>query len=202
MVLVRFFKAIVFDFGGVVSKDRSFPYIFKKIASKYHKNTQKFKATFQENWEKAKINEIKSEIFWKNIAKYLGAEEGKVKREIMGFSKINREILNTLKKLGKKYKRGLLSNQIEDWLEGSISENNLGKYFDIIVTSYYSKKAKPDKDIYLETIKKLKSKPQEIIFIDDLERNLIPVKKMGIKTILFRNNKQLISDLRKFGVKI
>ena len=33
-------------------------------------------------------------------------------------------------------------------------------------------------------------------------RNLIPAQKIGFNAIHFKNNKQLFSDLRKFGVKI
>jgi FMN phosphatase YigB (HAD superfamily) len=44
-------------------------------------------------------------------------------------------------------------------------------------------------------LKKLNSKPNECIIIDDEESNLLPAKKLGIKTILFKNPKQLKEQL-------
>jgi FMN phosphatase YigB (HAD superfamily) len=35
------------------------------------------------------------------------------------------------------------------------------------------------------------------LFIDNREWNLKPARKLGMKTILFKNNKQTIKDLKK-----
>ena len=43
-------------------------------------------------------------------------------------------------------------------------------------------------------------KADEILFIDNRDYNLEPARKLGIKTILFENNKQLGKELRKYGV--
>ena len=74
--------------------------------------------------------------------------------------------------------------------------------FDVIVTSYGEKIAKPNKEIYLRVTQKLGVLPEECVFIDDFKRNIIPAKELGIKTILFRNFKQLKEDLSKLGIKI
>jgi len=61
---------------------------------------------------------------------------------------------------------------------------------------------KPHKKIYVYTLKKLGAKPHECIFIDNLKRNTDSAKKLGIKTIHFRNSKQLRKDLTRLSVKI
>jgi putative hydrolase of the HAD superfamily len=96
----------------------------------------------------------------------------------------------------------LLSNQIEDWLEEVIEKYELNKLFDVIITSYNFKIAKPDISIFKETAKKLGVKPEECIYIDDLDKNIPPAKKLGMKTILFKNTKQLVEKLNKLGVNI
>jgi len=45
-------------------------------------------------------------------------------------------------------------------------------------------------------------KPEEAVFIDNRDWNIIPAKKLGMKTVLFRNNKQTFRELKKLGVKI
>ena len=39
-----------------------------------------------------------------------------------------------------------------------------------------------------------------ILFVDNREWNLIPARKLGMKTILFENNKQLAKDLRELHI--
>ena len=58
------------------------------------------------------------------------------------------------------------------------------------------------KHVYFLDNMHFKLKPEECIFIDDLKETLKPARKLGMKTILFRNNKQLVRDLRKFNIKI
>ena len=45
-----------------------------------------------------------------------------------------------------------------------------------------------------------KIKPSNILFVDNREWNLIPPRKLGMKTILFENNKQLAKDLRELHI--
>ena len=59
---------------------------------------------------------------------------------------------------------------------------------------------KPDKEIFNLTLKKLKLNPQQVLFIDDKIENIQGAKKLGIPSILFKNNKDLIEQLTKRGV--
>ena len=45
-------------------------------------------------------------------------------------------------------------------------------------------------------------KPEEIIFIDDGEKNLKAPAELGIKTIHFKEVNQLIDDLKQLGVTL
>ena len=67
----------------------------------------------------------------------------------------------------------------------------------VIVTSYYSRKAKPDLEIFNEIIKKLNVKAEECVYIDDLEKNIPPAIQLGMKTILFKDIKQMKKALEK-----
>ena len=51
-------------------------------------------------------------------------------------------------------------------------------------------------------LERLKVKANECIYIDDREVNLEPAKKLGMKTILFRNAKQLKKELINYDIKI
>ena len=60
---------------------------------------------------------------------------------------------------------------------------------------------KPDPEIYKKALKRMKLKPEETVFIDDIKKFVKGAEKIGIKGIHFKNSKQLIKDLKKLNVK-
>ena len=195
-------KAIIFDYGGVLSVHGKFHSICIKYAIKLNKNPLKFIKLVRENWNKAKVNKINSKLFWEKLADSLGEDAEFVRKQTMDYFGFREDVFNLIKKLKKNYKIALLSNQIEDWLEEVIKEKNFKEVFDVIVTSYQFKIAKPDIRIFKETIKKLGVKPEECIYIDDLKKNRPPVKELGMKFILFKNYSQLKKELKKLSIII
>jgi HAD superfamily hydrolase (TIGR01509 family) len=52
--------------------------------------------------------------------------------------------------------------------------------------------------MYQELLKQLPdTKPEEVIFIDDQEKCLVPARAMGINTVLAKNAGQIINDVSK-----
>jgi len=96
-----------------------------------------------------------------------------------------------LKKLG--YKIAILSDQWHLSKE-SLMVNKRYKKFNLSVVSCDVGMRKPNPKIYKLTINKLKYKPVECIFIDNQKWNTEPAKKLGIKPILFKDNKQLFKN--------
>jgi putative hydrolase of the HAD superfamily len=109
-------------------------------------------------------------------------------------------IIILIKRLKKNYKVALLTNLIDD-LNHIIRKNKLRNIFDVIVTSYDSKITKPDIRIFKKTVNELKIKPEECIFIDNMEKNRPPAEELGMKFILFKDYEQLKRDLKKLDIK-
>ena len=57
---------------------------------------------------------------------------------------------------------------------------------------------KNDPKVFLTIAKLINNKPQEILFIDDIESNIEAAKTTGLSTIQFFNLDQLKIDLKKF----
>lgn len=55
-------------------------------------------------------------------------------------------------------------------------------HFEELLTSHKFKCRKPDPLIYQKAIARLNLKPEEILFVDDLEENLEAAKKLGIRS--------------------
>ncbi len=70
-------------------------------------------------------------------------------------------------------------------------------YFDGFITSTELKMPKSFPDIYKVIANKLSVKPEEIIFIDDQQKNIIAANQVGVTTIQFMNTQQIITELTK-----
>lgn len=190
-------KAVIFDYGGVVLKS---PYSsLKDIAVTYEvsieiliKKIQPFLKLFQ----KGLINENQ---FWKQLSSVLKKPVPKNKEDLWrkGFEEtfyIYPEIINFVQKLKtQSIKTAVLSNTIKPHVD-IITKHDGYKDFNIVILSREVNLQKPDSEIYLLTIKQLGTKPEECVFIDDKDENLRPAKKLGMKTILAKNPKQVIDD--------
>ncbi len=194
-------KAIIFDYGGVLSVEASLLGFGSHYAKKLGADPAEFKELIFDNWFKARVNEISSKEFWENLASFLKTDAETLRKDFVAFFGFNQEVLQLAKELKKNYKVALLSNQIEDWLNQVIEEHGLRQVFDVIVTSYDSRLAKPDIAIFKETVEKLGVKPEECVYIDDMEKNISPAKALGMKAILFKDIKQLKRELNSLGVK-
>ena len=61
---------------------------------------------------------------------------------------------------------------------------------------------KPEPEIYQKVLARIRLKPEETVFIDDVMKFVKGARAAGMHAIRFRNKKQLIKDLAKLGVKV
>ena len=111
----------------------------------------------------------------------------------------NIELFNSLEEMRKLgIKTAILSNTISIYRQTQeqigISKQN---GFDPIVLSWQEGIAKPNRDIFELALKKLKVKPEEVIFIDDSVEHIKGAEQVGIRGILFDNTKNVIKQIRE-----
>lgn len=108
-----------------------------------------------------------------------------------------------LKKLKKRYALYLISNTNKMHFEYIKKKfPDILRHFTRTFPSHEVGDRKPDLEIYRKVLRKIRFRPEETVFIDDVPKFLRGAEKVGIRTIHFRSRKQLIQDLRKLGVKI
>ncbi len=196
-------KAIIFDYGGVLSEEPSLSKFCDFFAQKNKIDPKKFRYTFLENWGYARIGELKADDFWINVATTFNISPRRLRAECIDFFTIREGMLEFVRKLKKNnYKLALISNNIDDLFEETIQKYNLRKYFDVILTSYETKVAKPDLRIYQMALQKIGFKPDEILFIDDMKNNLMPAQKLGMHSVLFTGIPALKTELMMYGIKV
>ena len=208
-------KAIFFDQGGVLVKEAGIEQI-SLLSEVSGYSFEQCKIIRKKYWKKLKLGLIDDEEYWHGTTKYNNLNKGMFRElnipkekqkfirdksiaciKILDFSK---KLLN---QLSKKYVLGIISNNSKDWGENILKINGLDKYFKIIIFSHNVGLAKPNTKIYNLAFSKLNNtSPEEIVFIDDKEKSLIPARALGWNAILFTSYDELIQELNAFSIEI
>jgi putative hydrolase of the HAD superfamily len=197
-------KAIVFDIGGVVTAHGRLKRLSEHISKTTGMNPEVIEELVHKYWKLWVIDKINEEQFYNQIIKELKIKTSWKKIRIPE-SKINyadNKIINMIKKLKKKYITAALTNDVKEWFEEKIADYDLLGLFNQIITSYETKTAKPERKIYEIMLQKTGMKAEECVFIDNEKDNLEIPKKMGMKTVHYKNYSQLFEELRSMGIEI
>lgn len=193
-------KNIIFDFGGVILKHRST--IMEEFVAKMFdlplNDSQKIWLKYKTRLMTEEMNSreflqiLKSELKSnKTIEELMTMWKELYKKEASG---VNYDLLNLVEKLRKNYKVYLFTDTIDIHDEYNRTRGIYEK-FDQVFKSFEEKLRKPDPKAYENVLNKIQAKPQECLFIDDLDVNISEAKKLGMKTISYQNNNQFMKDL-------
>ena len=195
-------KAVIFDLGGTVV-DWSDDITWRYIAGRFHLDYSYTKKRLDHFVTLREMNSIEEKRMWEIFFRSVHISLPKDYKVLMSHkfeknAKLNNGVIKLIKQLKNKgYRIGLISN-IESSHERTIRKRGLLKYFGVVVLSNKVKVRKPNKKIYKIALEKIKVKPEEAIFIDNLKENVIGARKAGMKSIWFKNAKQLGKDLKKY----
>ena len=201
-------KAVIFDMNGVLALGVELKH-GTRISKSFHNTISKKLGIGVDTWldaiDSVYADSIEGKISEKKtlntISKNLKISPKKLERLIMKFYrklfKENKELYNYAFQLKRKgYKIAILSDQWPPSKKAIYHKNKIIK-FDVVVTSSDVSMRKPNPKIYKLTLKKLKVKARESIFVDNRDWNTKPAEKLGIKTVLFKNNKQAIKEIER-----
>lgn len=201
------FKAIIFDFGGVIELNES-GNILEQIAKSLSVPADSFlKAYYQYNhltnvknmrWEDAVMEAVrvsdKSEDTENRIRKLIRTHDtGKT---------INTDLLSLFSVLRRGgFKVAILSNNTTD-LRKHLEEKNILPLLDEVIVSAEIGHQKPHKEAFDIAFKKLGVRPEEVVFVDDSAKSLEKAVEIGYQPVLFKNNEQLKVDLAKLSIPV
>jgi len=208
-------KAIIFDVGGVLAlsmnpvKIRNTFHtigVHEFVANKLKISVDQYFDSIEAIYSKSMQGSISKRKVLSSLTKNLNMDSKKIEKLYFKAYKKNfnqNKILYKkafeLKKQG--YKIAILSDQWHLSKE-PVMLKKYSKKFDEAIASCDVGMRKPNSKIYKLVLNKLKIKPFEAIFIDNQEWNIKPAKKLGLKTILFKDNQQCFKELKKLGVDV
>jgi len=198
-------KHIIFDLGQVLVKVDINPFIFQfSKAFKIAPNELK-KIENDGVYLDFQVGRINGEDFHRLICEHYNHFIPMNRLKAIWASMLVGEVDGTagiLKKLHEeKYALSLLSNTDPwhyEYCESTIPDLDKFKHKFL---SYDLKMKKPDAEIFLTVAEKLEAKPEQCLFIDDLEQNVASAKGLNFQTILFQNADQLRYELMDLGVE-
>lgn len=207
-------KAVIFDIGGVLELGKSPKWkknchrnkgVHMFISEKLGISIDQWFDSIDTTYTKSITGEIPEKRVLKILSKNLKISKEKLKKLLIKAYrknfKTNKELYDfafNLKKQG--YKIAILSDQWHFSKKALIPEK-ITKKFDVSIVSCDVGLRKPDIKIYNLTLKKLKLPAKSCVFIDNQEWNLKPARKIKMKTILYKNNKQVFRQLSKMNIK-
>jgi FMN phosphatase YigB (HAD superfamily) len=96
-----------------------------------------------------------------------------------------------------RYRTALLSNSFDGAREREQDRYHFAEMVDLIIYSHEVGLAKPDPRIYALTSQRLGVQPQEVVFLDDAERNVAAAAAYGFHAILYQHNAQAIAEIER-----
>jgi putative hydrolase of the HAD superfamily len=183
-------KAIFFDWGHTITTNgfRDAREKISNLLKPYNLTWDDFYQHFRNLYEIRSSGHLKSDDEMFNLLGKITGKENlpsrKILEAVVDSTVIPQENIKIIEKLKEKYKVGLLTNNVREWLEPSLKRYKIENLFDAIITSSEVGAKKPDAKIYYAALKSLSVKPEETIFVsDELSEDLIAAKGCGIKTI-------------------
>jgi epoxide hydrolase-like predicted phosphatase len=191
-------KAVLFDFGGVLTKGGRKGYIGQLFSELYNVPLDQIEygdlgLLFRRSNPKDDdaLFEKLSKRFNVQVTKEMFLERAHV--DLVAVPETYK-LAEELRSKG--IRTGLLSNifamqaevfRREGWYDG----------FDPIILSCESGYAKPERELYELAIEQLGLEPDEIIFIDDQQKCIGPAEEVGLHAILATDPEQVAADTKK-----
>lgn len=198
-------KTIIFDLGGVLVPERRDRIIdemtiflgqpFDKIKAPFEKEVSSGKMTLLDMYrsilKKVDKNFSPEEALKKHISLYLkimyNPRNGKLN--------LDKDVLDFVLELKKKFRVVCLTNTEKETADINKERGGIFEYFDKSFLSSDMGLRKPQLEIYLEVLKNLGNEASEVVFIDDNLEYVRGAETIGIKSVHFKNLKQLKKEV-------
>ena len=188
-------STLIFDFFGVISTEVSPRWFSKRYTEDEAKRLK------EDYMSMADVGRVTEDELFDYLSNLSGEPADDIYREFMSYVNINSEIVDLIIRLKEKYKIVLLSNALASWLHKILENNDLYRLFDHIVISGEEGIRKPSEQIYRLALSRAGIDARDAVFIDDNEKNTLAAESVGIHGIVYKDNENLISDLKALGIE-
>lgn len=190
------YKAIIFDFWGVMYVDATYAW-FRKYVPDYERLIDGLHDLSKEH----DLGRLSPTAYVEAMSTLAKIPFEQVSRGIEEEVKPIQDMVDFVKELHENNRLALISNGNAQWLGIALEKSGLTDVFNPLVVSASVGMVKPNQDIFEFTLEKLGLSSGEVIFIDDREPNVKAAEGYGIKSLLFTEMNKLSKELSVLGVE-
>jgi len=185
------YKAIIFDFFGVICSEISMTWFKEHLSEKQIIEVKNSISKLVD------VGAISENDFFERLSKISAMPAEEIKTEWYDLADINEELVKLIRDIKNDCNIYLCSNSPSPLINSILKENNLYNLFQDIIISSEVHMAKPNLGIFKYALEKVKCIPSEVLFIDDNENNIKTAESLGINGLLFIDVQKLEEDLKK-----
>jgi len=192
-------EAIIWDVGGVLVRTEN-PEPREALArglgvSRFELEEMVFGGEAGHRAQRGEVDYKQHWEYLRELLKFSNEELIEFRNAFWEGDRLDTALIDYIRSLQNQYRTGLLSNAFSDLRRMLFDVWKIADAFDELVISADEGVMKPDPQIYLLAVDRLNVAPENAVFIDDFERNIIAAREFGLHGILFRSPEQVRQDL-------
>ena len=155
--------------------------------------------------KQAQLGAITTEELWAWVQAEFGFDDATLaafRHDFWAGDVLDEELVDLIRYLRHNYQTALLSNFMDELHQVITIQHPMADAFDLVVGSSYEKLMKPTAAIYERTLERLKRKPEEAVFIDDMLYNVEGARAVGMAAIHYQAGMDLSAALAALGVQV
>ena len=194
-------QGLIFDMGGVLLRTiNNQPR--KRMAARFGVSQKELESYIfmSEISLQSEIGELSDRDHWETVLHRFNQPERNFLQlydEFFSGDAIDQELLAFLVSLKPDHKLGLLSNAWEGARYRIGAKFSFIDIFDVSIFSYEVGVRKPDVKIYTEMLERMRVKPKDAIFVDDMPVNIDGALSAGLHAIRYTNTPEVIGKLNE-----
>lgn len=196
-------STIVFDLGGVVCRYK--PELrLQELAQIYGRTPEDIHRVLYKSGfiGETELGYWSAEQISSEIAARLGrrADRAELERAWLASFQVDEEVLKLVGRTAVRHRTAVLTNNDLLLREALLRIHpELSEHFDDIVFSAEIHAAKPAAESYRRAVSVMMAEPSKVLFVDDSAPNVAGALHAGISAVLFRNARQLATELEERG---
>jgi putative hydrolase of the HAD superfamily len=205
------YKHIIFDFGGVflnlMGQHSGVPKQLSEVLSIPENDAEKL---WKENRDKLLTGKESPKQFLDRVVRgvYGNANMDEVHAKWEASDRVKKDQINwqlvdyveQLRKSG--YQLHMLTDTIDLSRKNDPIVKEIDTHFQNVFKSYEEGIKKPDKNAFINALKKIKAEPKECVFVDDYESNVKAASELGITAVQFTTTEKLKEVFERLGIKV
>jgi epoxide hydrolase-like predicted phosphatase len=195
-------RAVVFDLGGVLETEVDTDMHAKWEARLNLKAGELRERYLSTGWLlDATYGKLAEEEMLQRIGAVYEMKQAQVDEFMQDFwdrycGELNSELAAYFRSLRPQYQTAILSNGIPGARRVEEERFHFTGMTDLLIYSYEEKTGKPEKRIFEITCERLDVQPEEIVFLDDIEKTVTAARTFGMHAILFQETAQAIAAIQ------